>query len=363
MTDFRFRRLERFKTGGSGNNMQLSIPLPTSETGKILRYCPNENCAPRRFQLGSVPEARSISPDHESLIRRQPGVNGITCPYCGNDSPDVEFTAPEDIKAAHDLIGWEVEQDIGDWLEKLADDFNRNTSKGGLISVSMNAKRSNRSAPRPWRQDLLRDLTCDICHRSYGVYAIGFFCPDCGARNISIHFHREIEIVVGQIDLAEELPIPVKRELSYRILGNAHEDVVTAFEAYLKSIFRFVALKRFDTSQLEIVNKESRGNPFQNITRSQTLFAHFNVDPFSSLDSEQMKNLKLNIEKRHVIGHNLGLADDKYIEVTQEGNLGETVTLLGDEIEQFAFICSRVVAHLESSLPEFFPGKKQIELT
>jgi hypothetical protein len=358
MTDFRFRRLERFKTRGSRDKMQLAIPLPTTETGKVLRYCPNDQCAPRRFQLGGVPDQRSIACENGHLIRRQPGVNGITCPYCGNDSSDDTYNAPEDIKAAHDTIGWAVEQDVGDWLEDLARDFNRNAGKGGLISISMETKRSKRPAPRPWRQDLLRDLTCNICHRRYGVYAIGFFCPDCGARNLSIHFQREIELVAGQIDLAEELPTPEKRELSYRILGNAHEDVVTAFEAYLKSIFRFVVPKRLDSEQIEAASKESRGNPFQNINRSRNLFAYLGVDPFSCLNSEELKALELNIEKRHVIGHNLGLADDKYLEVAQEGGLGETVTLLGDGVERFAVLCSRVVGHLESALPEFLPPKR-----
>jgi predicted RNA-binding Zn-ribbon protein involved in translation (DUF1610 family) len=355
MTDFRFRRLERFKTGGSRDKMQLSIPLPTTETGKVLRYCPNDQCVPRRFQLGGLPDQRSISSEHAHLIRRQPGVNSITCPYCGNDSSDDTYNAPEDIKAAQNTIGWAVEQDVGDWLEDFAHDFNRNAGKGGLISISMETKRSNRPAPCPWRQDLLRDLTCNICHRRYGVYAIGFFCPDCGARNLSVHFQREVELIAGQIDLAEGLPTPEKRELSYRILGNAYEDVVTAFEAYLKSIFRFAAPKRLNFQQMEAASKEARGNPFQNIERSRKLFAYLGLDPFSCLDSEELKALELNIEKRHVIGHNLGLADEKYVDVAQEGSLGETVTLLADEVERFAILCDRIVGHLESGLPEFLP--------
>ncbi len=339
--------------------MQLSIPLPTTETGKVLRYCPNDQCAPRRFQLGDVPSQRLILLDNSHLIRRQPGINGITCPYCGNDSPDATYDAPEDIKAAQNTIGWAVEQDVGDWLEDLARDFNRNSDKGGFISISMETTRSNRPAPRPWREDLLRDLTCNICQRRYGVYAIGFFCPDCGARNLSIHFQREVELVVGQIDLAEELSTPEKRELSYRILGNAHEDVVTAFEAYLKSIFHFIAPKRLNTEQLEGISKETRGNPFQNVDRSRKLYALLGFDPFSCLNSEELKSLEINIEKRHVIGHNLGLADKKYIEMVQEGNPGETVTLLGDEIEKFAILCNRIVGHLELGLPEFLPPATQ----
>ena len=338
--------------------MELSIPLPKSESGKILRYCPNDGCAPRRFLLGCAPENRSISSDYKIFVRRNPGENGITCPYCGQDSPDDKYTAPEDIKLAHSTIAWAVEQEFGDLMEGLAKDFNRSTSKGGFLSISMDFKRSDKPAPRAWRQDLLRNLTCNVCNRAYGVYAIGFFCPDCGAKNLSIHFQREVEIITGQIDIAEELSQTDSTEVSYRILGNAHEDVVTAFETYLKSIFRFVSDKRLNSEEKERICKDVRGNPFQNIERSKKLFAIYEIDPFSCLDANEMAFLELNFEKRHIIGHNLGLADEKYVDNAKDGNLGETVNLLGDEVERFAQLCFKVILHVESKLPEFLPPTK-----
>ena len=53
----RFRNLEKYKTGGSGNNMTLGIPLPKTPDGRVYRYSPNENAHPRLFLLGErVPE-------------------------------------------------------------------------------------------------------------------------------------------------------------------------------------------------------------------------------------------------------------------------------------------------------------------
>ena len=48
----RFRNLEKYKTGGSGNNMTLGIPLPKTPDGRVYRYSPNENAHPRLFLLG-----------------------------------------------------------------------------------------------------------------------------------------------------------------------------------------------------------------------------------------------------------------------------------------------------------------------
>jgi hypothetical protein len=60
--------------------------------------------------------------------------------------------------------------------------------------------------------------------------------------------------------------------------------------------------------------------------------------------------LKLNIQKRHVLGHNLGMADEHYTEITQDQQPGETVNLLGDEIYRFGELCRNVVFDLENYL-------------
>lgn len=356
MVDFRFRRLERYRTGGTRDNLELSVPIPKSSTGKILRYCPDQACTPRRFQLGQAPESRTISEAHFSLIRRQPSTPGITCPYCGLDAKDYEFNAPEDIDAATNLVMWEAGQDVGDWLEQWTRDFNRQFNRSrGLISLQASVQRSRKPRPRPWREDLLRSLTCNVCSRVYGVYAIALFCPDCGARNLSIHFRREMEITLAQVDLAEHLQERGEQEIAYRLLGNAHEDVLTAFETYLKSVFRFVARRRFPGELPVDIAKDLRGNPFQNIDRSRKAFEYLKVDLFTILNEKEIADLHIDIEKRHIVGHNLGIADEKYIDVAQDSGIGETIPLLADEIEQFANLCSRVIGHIEQVIPEFLP--------
>ncbi|HZP56871.1 MAG TPA: hypothetical protein VFC53_04870, partial [Dehalococcoidia bacterium] len=190
MTDFRFQRLEQFRTGGTRDRMQLSIPLPRSATGRILRQCPQDDCVPRRFQIGDAPSDRRIEGDKRNIVRREPAQSGTTCPYCGTDSDDQTFTAQEDIDNAKKLVAWAVKDDMGQWLDNLARDFNRSAPRGGLISIGMTSRRSPNPRPLAWREDLLRALTCDICGRDYGVYAIALFCPDCGARNVHVHFAR-----------------------------------------------------------------------------------------------------------------------------------------------------------------------------
>lgn len=356
MPEFNFRRLKKWKRGGSRDQMELGIPLPISSGGLVLRWCPNEDCQPRRFQLGDPLEDSEERSFDSSQQRRQPGDPVCTCPYCGQDGEDDAFVAPEDVQAAMDKVGWAVEEDLGRWMDGLAKDFNRSMNRGGnnFLNIEMTSSHRSKPEPRAWREDLLRVIECHRCARRYGVYAIGFFCPDCGAANLARHFEREAALIVGQVDLAEQIADEGQRELAFRILGNAHEDVVTGFETYLKSTFQLVLRLRGGASDL-FEKKELKGNPFQNLRRAKELFAKLNVDLFRDIENQTLEQLRKDFEKRHVVGHNLGLADEKYAEVAADAAIGETVPLLGGEIEEFARTCVTVIDTLESDVPELHP--------
>jgi hypothetical protein len=341
----RFRNLEKYKTGGSGNNMTLGIPLPKTPDGRVYRYSPNENAHPRLFLLGGrVPEF--ILP--ETLTARMthpPGTPGTICPYSGTSDEDSNFTHPDDIAAAKEVVAHAFHADAAAAIHGMFDDLARKNSGNKFLTIKTGARPSPKPAPRFARSDLLRELVCDECGRDYGVYAISLFCPDCGAPNIHLHFAREAELVREQVELAGKLGAE-RRELAYRMMGNAHEDVLTAFEATLKTVYLYKVAAR----ETAAADAKPVGNAFQNIERGRKRFAEFDFDPFGDLSSDALAVLTLNIQKRHVIGHNLGVADATFAEHAGEARLGETVPLVGDDILQFAGICQLVVNGLDAWL-------------
>jgi hypothetical protein len=158
-------------------------------------------------------------------------------------------------------------------------------------------------------------------------------------------FAREAVLVREQVTLAATLN-EAQQELAYRLLGNAQEDVLTAFEATLKTVYLHkVAVSSTDANGIKPV-----GNAFQNIERGRQRFAEFDFDPFGALGADALAVLTLNIQKRHVIGHNLGIADAAFAKHAAEARLGETVPLVGDDILQFAEICQLVVDHVDGWL-------------
>jgi hypothetical protein len=311
------------------------------------RRCPNDECAPRIFRLGDV-DADAESSGADPRQHRQPHTAGTTCPYCGHASDDDDsFVDPRDIEALTEWFKWAATEDALDAVGDMFGRVGRSLPRGGPISIEVNTRRQHQPEPRPWREDLLRNLTCRVCGRHYGVYAIALFCPDCGAPNLAVHFQRECELIEQQIELARNAD---SAELGFRLLGNAHEDVVTALETYLKTIYRYLAQQRLPADEAaKLIATRAIGNAFQNIVRSRERFERFRIDPFESLDADETELLRLNIEKRHVLGHNLGLADEKYAEVATTSQPGQTVVLLADEVARFAALAARVVATLEEA--------------
>ena len=350
MREFRFRQLEQYQVGGTQDHMELALPAPMSPSGKIYQYSPNPHASPRLFLLGDAPAERNIVNAHRSRIRREPGPGHTVCPYSGYIGEDEEFTHVDDIDAVKKHLEWILENDISNWLGELANDFNRRQPRGDFLSITMEHEPLRRPKPLAIREDLLRSLSCFVCSREYGVYALALFCPDCGSPNVALHFRREIELVVEQITLADKQSEKGNVELAYRLMGNAHEDVLTAFEATLKAVYTHLVRTHFPELTEKLAGKKTIGNSFQNIERGRKLFSKLDLDPFEELNDDEINHIRLNIEKRHVLGHNLGVADDHYASFTEELEIGQTVTLIGKDIRLFGALCLEIIETLEKSL-------------
>lgn len=338
----RFKNLERYKTGGTGTRLELGLPLPKTPGGRVYRYSPNEEAHPRHFVLGGVAEGVEITSDARARMKLEPRSQHTVCPYSGIVAPDPAFTHPDDRNAAVETVGRAVLKDARAQLQRMLRDASR--SSRGTITYKP-GRTAAKPPPRFTRHDLMRELVCDHCGRDYGVFAIGLYCPDCGAPNLRLHFQREVALVGAQVDLAEGLE-ERQQELAYRLLGNAHEDVLTAFEATLKTVYFHGMAQRpsHERAQKPIVND------FQNAEKAKRRFAVLLFDPFEDLDGEHLAILNLNIQKRHIIGHNLGVVDAKFAQHAQDAKVGETVRLVGEDIRVFAALGHVVVDRLDTWL-------------
>lgn len=332
----RFRNLEKFRKGGTRARMELAVPVPRTPDGRVYQYSPNEIAHPRHFVIGGVQDGFVIDDANRARMKLEPRSEQTVCPYSGMIAANDDFLHPNDREAAIKTVEHAALEDMTDAVHSMFDGLERRQGPKSALTIQT-SPRSRRMKPRFRRRDLLRELICDHCGRDYGVYAIALFCPDCGAPNLRLHFAREIELVLKQVALAEAGS--ENEELAYRLLGNAHEDVLTAFEATLKTVY----LYRVGRLPPEAEQPRPVRNDFQNIEKAQGRFRTFQFDPFACLNGGERERLRLNIQKRHLIGHNLGVVDARFMEHAADARLGETVGLVGSDIKEFAALCERVV--------------------
>ncbi|WP_141322212.1 hypothetical protein [Sinorhizobium fredii] len=334
------RNLERLRTGGSGSKMTVGVPPPRTPSGRVYRYSPKEDAHPRHFLLGEVNAKFTIVDAARSRMKLEPRSPQTVCPYSGYVGLDAEFNHPDDMKAAVELVKHAAMSDVEEMLASAFKGLNNRSSRNSLVRIEAKVSSRPRPKPRFSRRDLLREMECDHCGRDYGVYAIALFCPDCGAPNLRLHFSRECKLVGEQVELADTLSSD-RQELAYRLLGNAHEDVLTAFEATLKVAYHYALSQRPEIKAKPVKNE------FQNVDFGRDRFSAFDFDPYDNLSADELAVLRLNIQKRHIIGHNLGVVDAKFAKQATDAKIGETVHLIGQDIIQFASIGQKVIDRLD----------------
>src|ERR1051325_6389349 len=153
----RFKNLERFRVGGTGNNFQLEIPPPRTPDGRVYRFSPNESAHPRHFVLGDYDKDFVPSAQSGARMKIAPRSRQTVCPYSGVIAADNEFTHPDDIKAARAVVEHAVVADAEAELARMMEGFNRSISGNSLITVSANVEKNN----SPQNTNFWRDgLSC-----------------------------------------------------------------------------------------------------------------------------------------------------------------------------------------------------------
>ena len=340
----KMKNLKRYQVGGTQSKMDLAIPVPPTPAGRVYRFSPNPDAHPRHFVLGRRVAAISDEDTKRGRMRQDPRTSKTVCPYSGFVGKDHDFTHPKDIEAAIKIVEHDAIQDVQDAVSDMLKGV-ASKSRGDITYKPSRQTRQLR--PQFRRRDLMRLLVCDCCGRDYGVYAIALFCPDCGAPNVALHFEREVELVLRQVVIAEKLD-EEQIEFAYRLLGNAHEDVLTAFEAVQKVVY----LHKVSLDPNCATNTKPVRNDFQNVEKAKKRYAEFRLDPFLGLSDSEREALDLNIQKRHLIGHSLGVVDVKFAENAQDARLGETVELVGSDVREFAQLCQVVVKALDDWLAD-----------
>ena len=210
---FQFRNLDRL--GG-----KVSVTIPRDDEGYLGRECPQEAC--------------------EGYFKVKPGT-GLTgsdlpchCPYCGHTSSSNDFWTKAQLEYAKSVVMRQVSAAVHKDLKSLEFDH----KPKGLFGIGMSLKvKPGQPLPiRYYREEALETkVTCTSCTLDYAVYGLFGFCPDCGVHNSLQILGRNLDLVLKQLELADNQSDP---ELQRHLREDALENCVSAFDGFGREVCR-----------------------------------------------------------------------------------------------------------------------------
>lgn len=282
------------------DNYKISVPIQPDEEGMVGRECPEQNCE-KYFKV-----------KNGTGIVNNPA---MYCPYCSYKGTPDQFFTKEQIEYAKSIAFRHVADMFGKELKKLE----RHSFKGPFFSMNIKVK----SQPAPIRyyveKQLQENIVCEDCKCEYAIYGIFAVCPDCGQHNIFQMFSKNIDLIMKQLCLEDELYRKfgetsraeidsLMKDIRGKTVENACEDAVTVFEAFGKRVYE---LKKHSAVNPALV---LHGNPFQSLDRAKDIFfTQFNLDIFQGLSDEEIDKLYVLFNKRHILTHNLGIIDQRFL--------------------------------------------------
>jgi hypothetical protein len=240
----------------------IKVSIPTDENGMTGRECPKEDC------LGYF------------KIRFGTGLTGpglpCHCPYCGHKGPQDTYWTREQLEYAKSIAVREFSKAIVKEMKK--HEFNIKPRGPFGIGMSMKVKPGRPRRIHYYREKALEtEIVCTGCTLQYSIYGVFGYCPDCGVHNSRQILEKNLEIIDKMLTLASSSD----KDISEKLIENALEDCVSAFDGFGRELCRINAGKSKNPAQAEKVS-------FQNLEGAKTNLASvFGVDLSSCLSASE----------------------------------------------------------------------------
>ncbi len=278
---------------------QFSIPISPDEEGYIGRECPVETCLDY-FKITPGTGIKGPAPCH--------------CPYCGHVGEHKTFFTPEQIEYAKSVVLRQVTDAIHKDFKALEFDHKPRGTFG--IGISMKVKDSEPHPIAYYREKQLETkVTCDKCTLKFAIYGVFGWCPDCGTHNSLQILSKNLELAKKELALAGT----VDSDLAEHLIGDALENVVSAFDGFAR----------------EICSQKSADIHFQNLVSARRrVQAKFGFDFADELDRDAWTSICRIFQKRHLLAHKMGVIDAAYVEKANDpmAVVGRRVRVAQDEV-------------------------------
>ena len=295
--------------------MSIPVTIQSDEKGYFDRECPNEDCL-YTFKI--------LMKDWEEKVSDEE----VHCPMCGHvDTSDKWWTQDqlEEIKKIAEK--WALNYIQGE-LDKSFKKLAQSTRHNKYIRITYKPGRrvSFINNPIGQREEWETEICCEKCGTHYSVIGSAYFCPCCGYNSAVDSFNNSLESIRKMLDslpemkamLTDKYDMDSAETMCRSLLESSIGDMVSAFQKFASCKYE------------ELSGKYSRVNDFQIIDKGSQLFEEETGNGYSKwLSSAELSFMKRMFQKRHLLEHNNGLVDQKYLDKSLDSSysLGQRIII------------------------------------
>ena len=316
--------------------VKIPITFNSDEKGYFDRECPNDNCL-YTFKIHMEDWKEKVS-DEE-----------VHCPMCGYVAESDKWWTQKQLKDMENIAQqWALSYIQGE-LDKSFRKLEHSTRGNKFVKITYKPDRKITFINNPLGQmeEWEQEKQCPKCQTRYSVIGTAYFCPCCGYNGIEDAFIDSLNSIVKMIEalpdmepfIAQSQGKDVANTMCRNMLEGSLGDVVSAFQKFAELRFKAISLKPVKVNDFQIVEKGSR------------LFSEETGNGYDRwLTTDEISEMNLMFQRRHIIEHNAGIVDNQYISKSGDTAYSEGQRLVIHEADILRLI--KIITKLGKGLKE-----------
>lgn len=297
--------------------MEISVTLQSDSKGYFDRECPNENCL-YTFKINMKDWEEKVSDDE------------VHCPMCGHVDTSEKWWTQKQLDSVQNLAADYAVSFISEKLDEAFGGLARSTRHNKFVKISYKPghRITFKNNPIGQCEEWETEITCDVCGTRYSVIGSAYFCPCCGYNSAVAAFEESIDSIEKMIASLPEMKRMLTNSFSQdkaetmcrSMLEGTLGDIVSAFQKF--------AACHYD----KLTGNISRVNDFQIVDKGSQLYRKATGKGYDEwLSDSELFKMNILFQRRHLIEHNNGMVDQKYVDKSGDNTYVEGQRLVVKE--------------------------------
>jgi hypothetical protein len=311
---------------------QISVPIERDTEGFVDKECPSIECL-YNFKIHGD--------DWTGIVKDEQ----VFCPSCRHEAIATSWYTTAQVEAAKEYAINKIKNDLSNAMRADAAASKRVQKRGAFISLTLDVKGGRNSVLLPVSsvEPMRLRMKCETCGCRYSFIGAAYFCPCCGINSASHTFAQTLNTIrttagIGQV-LQDTLSADEAQNIFRSLLEKAMQDAVMSFQRFNEQLYH------------QHCGKSFRQNAFQRLDDASELWKLEIGQSFSDLlEFAKLEKLKIYFQQRHILAHQQGIVDQKYIDHSGDRTyvIGQRISIRETSVREFADIVEELCMNINS---------------